>query len=420
MATNARPEVRALAARLVLASALLCGCSNAPDASRFTASVPPSPPTGLPSAAASPPPSPTALPSPSATAVAASALPETSWHVAYDRDGARMGSLIAGPAGFLASGCLVGEGGDCEQVIVVASPDGERWTLTVVDPNADLFAPSLRVVNGRIFALGYGHYGEDGGARVWTSTDGRAWAKVEAASFRGRSVDDIIDSPFGTFATGYEAPIDSDNTSGFVVWRVDVDGSFGEARSIDLGEDQKLLSGAAWTGDEFLAWASPRWVVGETTLLHSRDAANWKVRSTIATPPESYASQIMPSGDRLLAVGSSGGAFPLVPRAWVSDDGGKTWRVASVEGTDGRMFSVAVDAGRLVARGVAPSLDGDAASWTSSDGSVWTRLPDDEDVPAIARFTSSSPASIGTLACVVGTFEGAGGPRGAIYCAVRT
>ena len=84
------------------------------------------------------------------------------------------------------------------------------------------------------------------------------------------------------------------------------------------------------------------------------------------------------------------------------------------------MASVGVDGGNLVARGVAPSLDGNDASWSSIDGSAWTRLPDDEDVPAIGGFSSSIPASIGNLACVAGTFEDVAGPRGAIYCIVRT
>jgi hypothetical protein len=319
----------------------------------------------------------------------------------------------------MASGCLVGESSDCRQAIVVSSPDGETWTVTVVDPSADLFAPSLHLANGRFFALGYGHFGSGGGAMVWTSADGLSWSQVEATSFQNRSVDDIIESPSGTFAIGHEAPIDSDNTSGFLLWPVAADGSFGEPRVIDLGGDQKILSGATWTGREFLAWASPRWTTGETTVLNSRDGRTWTVQSKITRPAENYVSEILAVGDRLIAVGYSGRAFPLTPRAWVSDDMGRSWNVASVEGTDARIADVTVEAGSLVARGIAPSLDGSDVSWSSIDGTAWTRLPDDEDRPAIAGFHSSVPGSIGNLACVAGTFEGVAVPRGAIYCIAR-
>jgi hypothetical protein len=320
----------------------------------------------------------------------------------------------------MASGCLVGEGSDCQQPIVVASPDGETWTVTVVDPSAHLFPPSIHLANSRFFALGYGHFGSGGGAMVWTSTDGRAWSQIEAPSFQNRSVDDIIESPSGAFAIGYEAPIDSDNTSGFLVWPVAADGAFGEPRVIDLGGEQKILSGATWTGQEFLAWASPRWTAGETTVLNSGDGTTWTVRSKIARPPENHVAEILAVGDRLIAVGYSGSAFPLTPGAWVSDDVGQSWTVATVDEAEGSIADVTAEGGSLVARGIAPSMDGPDVSWSSVDGTTWTRLPDDEDRPAIAGFHSSRPASVGSLACVAGTFERVAVPRGAIYCTLRT
>lgn len=337
----------------------------------------------------------------------------------YAADGVRLRTIIAGPDGFMASGCRVGEESNCEQAIVLSSPDGGAWTVTVVDPSGDLFGLSVRFANGRFFALGYGYYDRGGGAFVWTSADGRAWSRIEAASFRERSIDDIIESPSGTFAIGHEAPVDSDNTSGFLLWPVRADGSFGKPRVIDLGNDQKIVSGAIWTGREFLAWAWPRWMMGETTVLSSRDGREWTVRSKIARPAENSVSEIVAAGDRLIAVGSLGRTFPLRPAIWVSDDRGRSWSVASVEGSDARILDVAVEEGSLVARGTAPSLDGRQVSWSSIDGTTWTRLPDDSDMPAIVGFRSSVPASFGSLACVAGTFDVAAVPRGAIYCTPR-
>ncbi len=319
----------------------------------------------------------------------------------------------------MASGCLVGEGGDCEQAIVVRSSDGDRWTMTVVDSNADLFAPSLRRVDGRFFALGYGHYGGSGGAMVWTSVDGSNWFRIEAASFLGRAVDDIIESPFGTFAIGHEAPIDSDNTSGFLLWPVQANGSFGPPRAIDLGDDQRLLSGAIWTGREFVAWAWPRWSTGETTVLRSPDGRTWAGRSTITKPAEHYVSDILAVDDRLVAVGYSNAAYPLRPRAWVSDDHARSWTLASVAGTDALLAHVALEGGGLVARGVAPSLDGEPASWRSIAGASGSRARDDEDLPAIEGFRFSVPASLDHLTCVAGALDADQAPLGAIYCMNR-
>jgi hypothetical protein len=299
---------------------------------------------------------------------------------------------------------------------VVSSPNGDSWTVTVVDANADLFAPSLRRADDRFFALGYGHYGGTGGAMVWTSPTGRDWSRVEAPSFPNRAVDDIIESPFGTFAVGHEAPIDSDNTSGFLVWPVQADGGFGEPRAIDLGGDQKLAGGAIWTGREFLAWASPRWTSGATTVLRSTDGQTWSLRSTITKPANHYVAEILAVGERLVAVGYSNRVYPLTPRAWVSDDRARSWTRVSVEGDDAWIADVTSEGSSLIARGMAPSLGGGPASWRSVDGTSWTRAPDDEDMPAVPGFDSSAPAHIGGLACVAGTFGDGARPRGAIYC----
>jgi hypothetical protein len=319
----------------------------------------------------------------------------------------------------MAAGSLVGAGYDCEQPIVVSSPDAETWDVTVVDTRADLFAPSIHVASGRFFALGYGHYARGGGAMVWTSSDGRSWSRLESPSFRDRSVGDIIESPDGTFAIGHEAPIDSDNTSGFLLWPVHADGTFGKARVVDMGREGNLVTGAIWTGEEFLAWAWPRWTIGETTVLRSVDGITWTIRSSITSPAESYVADMAAIGDRIIAVGYSGRTFPLTPRAWVSEDSARSWSVASVEGHDARMEGVDAAGGGFVARGAAPSLNGDVASWSSVDGVAWTRLADDVDRPAIPGFSASVPVSIGDLVCVAGTFEDGTVPRAAIYCILR-
>ena len=92
-----------------------------------------------------------------------------------------------------------------------------------------------------------------GGATVLTSLDGRAWSRLRSASFRARAVEDVIRSPLGTFAIGYNAPPDSDNTGlphvarrgRRLIWKV---------RVVDTDGAMAIVTGAVWTGDEFLAW----------------------------------------------------------------------------------------------------------------------------------------------------------------------
>jgi hypothetical protein len=222
-------------------------------------------------------------------------------------------------------------------------------------------------------------------------------------SFRNRAVDDIIQSPFGTFAIGHEAPIDSDNTSGFLMWPVRADGSFGKERVIDTGGDPNLVGGAIWTGEEFVAWGlrNGPWA-GPTVVLASPDGRAWSVRATIPGPGnDAVVSDIVAAGDRLLAVGYEGRTYPLTPRAWVSDDHGRSWTLATVEGTDAAIRTVERENARLVARGTESSgSNSQAVSWESIDGTVWTRLPNDEDMPAVPGFSALTRATIGERTCV--------------------
>jgi hypothetical protein len=335
-----------------------------------------------------------------------------------------LGNVIAGPWGLVAAGCIANADSDCGQRVVVLSENTDDWQQLAIDgPPALSFGP-LRRVGDRLFSLGYGYYGSGGGAVIHTSVDGRSWTPVESASFQSRAVDDIIDSPAGTVAIGYEAPVDSDNTSGFVVWPVLADGTFGTAKAVELPFGPALVSGGTWAGSEFLAWGvrdGPSGV-GPTTVLASPDGEAWTFRGEVSAQQGASVAQIVRFRDVLVAVGYEGRSFPITPGAWTSTDGGQSWSPATLPSDNAAVNAVAVERSVLIARGTAFLESGDqrqAIGWRSTDGTSWTRLADDEDLPSVPGFSAIERATLGDQTCVAGSVLGDTSSSGAIYCRPR-
>ena len=395
----------------LLLVALIAACS--PEASL---SPRPVSPTSTPPVASPFVPSPSlTLPSPSPST--GPSLPPTSWDQVFTLERGALSDVIAWRGRLIATGCVPDADSDCGQRIVVMSSDGVTWEVVDVDIAGNLSFGSLRRAGRRLFALGYAS-GQYGGATVLTSLDGRTWSRIRSDSLRGQAVEDVIRTPLGTFAIGYNAPPDSDNTSGFVIWPMGADGSFGSARDVDTGGDPHLVSGAIWTGDEFLAWGLRNGpYTGPTIVLASRDGVDWTMRARVPGRRATVVQDIVVAGDRLVAVGYEGRRFPLTPRAWTSDDAGRTWAVADVPGEDGVMYVVELGASGLVARGM-EGWDSSrrVLSWASTDGSAWTKIADDEDMPRVAGFWGMTSATVGDRTCVAGWFY-QGTPIGAaIYC----
>ena len=397
---------------------VLSACTAAPTTSPVPTTAPSTTAPSPSSAAARSSPGPSA---PAAPTLAPSAS-TTAWDEVFSRDNARVGALIVWRGGFLASGCDVEpEDSFCTRNFVLSSADGDTWTMTEMPIPTDFGIRSLHVVGDRLMGLGYGHYfTEDyaGGAIVVTSTDGRTWARVESASFRDRAVDDIIQTPLGTFAVGHEAPIDSDDTSGFLLWPFRDDGSLGKPRVVDMGGDPHLITGASWTGRELLGWGLRHgpWA-GPTVVLASADGRSWSKRGTIPGGDETNAAAILVVGDRLIAVGNRRRQYPLAPIAWTSDDGGRTWDRATVEGDDAAMYDVQVEGDRLIARGgVSYAENRRPVSWESMDGSTWTILPADSDLPDILGFSPWTRATHAGRTCVADSISSGETLRAAIFC----
>ena len=396
---------------LALVVVLLVACS--PEASLRPRPVGPSPspplapPSSLPTPVAETP-SPSVRPS----------LPPTAWDQVFTFEKGALGDVIAWRHGLIAAGCIRSANSGCRTELVVVSSDGETWETIEVDAATDFGFGSLHRVGGRLFSLGYGHYGGSGGAVVWTSLDGRAWSRVRSNSFLGRAVVDIIKTPLGTFAIGRNAPVDSDNITGFLMWPVHEDGSFGTVRVMETAGELPLVAGAMWTGDEFLAWGGRNGPYpGPTNLLASPDGTEWTLRATIRGLKPGAVSNIVEAGDRLVAVGFEGRRYPLRPRVWTSDDAGRSWSIADLEGDDARIDDIEVEGSRLVARGFEGAGETQRpVSWTSTDGTTWERLPEDEDMPFVEGFSARARATIGDRVCVAGTFFDETPIRAVIYC----
>lgn len=329
-----------------------------------------------------------------------------------------LGDLVRWRGGLIGAGCVLDSGG-CDREIIVTSADGEAWGVIEIDTPADVGFGSIDRAGGRLYARGYGEYGGYGGAVVYTSADGSEWSRVRSSSFMGRAVDNVIQTPLGTIAFGSNAPVGSDNITGFVTWPVKGDGSFGAMQVHDIRSSFPLVAGMVWMGAEFLAWGGRRgpYPSRVTTLLASPDAQTWSPRGEIRGIRSGYVAQITSVGDRLVAVGFEGQRFPLTPHAWTSNDAGRTWRTADVEGADAPMRSVTVEESQLVARGVQSwGANELAVSWTSTNGRSWSRLPSDQDLPAILGFSGLAPVAIGNRICVAGSLHAEEPTRAAIYC----
>ncbi len=335
----------------------------------------------------------------------------------YEIPSGSLGNLIVGSDGLIVAGCVETAEGRCGRHVLVTSSGDKTWHELEVDTPADIYFSELRRAGDRLFALGYGHYAPDGGAMIWTSIDSRSWSRIESTSFRGRAVSNVIESPSGALAVGYNAPIDSDNTSGFILWPVRDDGSFGPMRAVETRNQSAIVGDVLWTGKEFLAWTYDRWSEARTTLWASADAEVWVERAEIVGIKSADVAQIAVTEGRLVAVGSEGRQYPLTPRAWTSIDDGQTWVLADVPTPDAAMYTVDIDGSSMIARGTESwGSTQRAVSWSSTDGTAWARIPDDEDLPDVPGFSGLVKATFGDRACVAGTFFEETPTRGGIYC----
>jgi hypothetical protein len=282
-----------------------------------------------------------------------------------------MTSVIAGGPGLVAVGWDLGR--YSADAAVWTSPDGLTWSR--VPDDEGVFGGSSHQAMWGVTAGGPGLVAvgedrsrdrEDGDVAVWTSADGITWSRV---------------------------PHDQENLGTGQVTSVTTADS---GLLVAVGNEGNMESGGS--GDDAAVWTSI-------------DGITWsRVPHDDAVFGEAVMQSVTAGGPGLVAVGTSGLEDDRHAAVWTSVDG-ITWsRVPHDEAVFGRagdqwMEGVTASLNGMVAVGGADSEDGaDAAVWTSTDGIIWTRTPDDS-----AIFTDAGMSSVvfgGSSAIAVGGDDG--------------
>lgn len=287
-------------------------------------------------------------------------------------------SVTATAGGFVAVGA--DDGGERRVAVAWTSADGVTWQRE--PPSADMAdlttADSTRGITaarvsgaGPVVAVG-------GSARVrlWSSPDGRRWAREEAPA----------GGPDALVATDGAAVLV--RTGSADLWFRRPPGPWVEA-----GRDRAVIprsAAEAWLGamalgrDGLVSYGTRRADDGSVApgFWASPDGRRWEWRSGAdALRPNGRVDALAAHGDALVAVGVADGRSGegRVAAVWRSDDGGTTWeRIEEpnpafwVRGAT-QMFAVTAFAHGLVAVGLSFEATIDAQAWHSADGRTWRR-----------------------------------------------
>lgn len=248
----------------------------------------------------------------------------------------RLTGAVSGGAGWLA----VGDGGGApRRPLVVTSADGASWQAADNNPAFAQNGPlSLATYGAAAGPAGYVIVGEDGlSGATWFSPDLKTWQRG-----RGLGKNDLTALPNGNR------------------WlRAAAGGAFG---FVGVGGLQDPKAGDA-PGQRPAVWTST-------------DGKQWKL-SQLPLPAglgEGSLTQVAAKGNVLVAAGSATGAAGAVPLAFVSSDGGRTWRESKIPAPakEVRVTALTATPGGFAATGTA-SAQGttDVVAWTSPDGSSW-------------------------------------------------
>jgi hypothetical protein len=233
-------------------------------------------------------------------------------------DPERVTAIAAGPAGFVAGGSTGPELSD-RHARFWTSADAATWTPVADDPSAFANAEvrAIVVLDGGFVAVGLvGSVQDPTGAVAWTSSDGRAWTRIDDPDFDGGIAAALIEAPFGGL--------------------------------VAVGSDLERRNAVAWTSPDGRAWTrSPdepsrrhpggfAWMtdaaavgdavvgVGNVQGLQRGTAMSWVTRDGItwqqarSAPVQEGAEfyAIVAGGPGAIAVGAFGAPDSYVPEVW--------------------------------------------------------------------------------------------------------
>jgi hypothetical protein len=248
-----------------------------------------------------------------------------------------MWSVTTGGPGLIAVG-YDGPTGDLDAAVWTSS-DGINWIRVPHDEavfGGTGFQMMLNVVVGGPGLVAVGTDTHD--AAVWTSSDGIDWTRVahDEAVFGGEREQwmwELVSGGPGLVAVG------SDESGG------DADA-------------------AVWTSSDGTSW---------TRVSHDEEIFGGENAQLM--------EGITVGGPGLVAVGWDESGDDIDAAVWTSSDGISWTRVPDQAALGGEgeqsMFGVIAGGPGLVAVGWDESGEGDAAVWTSTDGSSWSRVPTD-------------------------------------------
>lgn len=294
---------------------------------------------------------------------------------------------------------------------VLLSPDGRSWTVEPTDPGLVAAEPNhISLITGlaeqgdQLVAVGATALDDisSGDARAWTSTDGLTWQAVPTTpGMIDAEMESVAAGPSGFVAVGSDG-FPGGNTQlpgarGAAVW-LSPDGRTWERVPEQASFQGAVMFGVLRTPSGYVAWGEIHDTGGSSPpappIWTSSDGQQWERAKGIgdAGGPGAPIASIVAIGDRLVAVGAR--QLPesedsvVVPAAWQSEDGGRTWTLAGSPELGsapraGGLRDVAVSGSELLAVGHlegAPGASGgySAIAWRSTDqGATWVALPDE-------------------------------------------
>jgi hypothetical protein len=255
-----------------------------------------------------------------------------------------MWAVTAGGPGYVAVGSDDSDGDD--DAAVWTSPDGVAWTRIRHDETnlggsswQEMYA--VAATDSGVVAVGATDAAAGPDAAPWISPDGLTWTRV----------------PGNLFAfTGESAQV--------MTAVVATEGGFVAAGLDWSGGDQDA---AAWTSPDGLTWTRSE----DDESVFGGDDHQWM-------------GAVVVSDGGVVAIGYDGSENEADAAVWTSPDGVTWTRVPDgALGSPSRqeMLAVVATPDGLVAVGFDDSGgDGDAAVWTSPDGSTWARVAHDEAI----------------------------------------